>query len=238
MTRPGAGAAARSWGLRDVLVALALWLLLVLVGLVALLLLPPAIGTDPWLVVVLVVLPWVGLLGWPLLATSRWGCGPVRELRLRCTRSQALTGVFGGLVAVVCALVVAAVTAEVTGRVPTSAAGDLVADLASEGLGPVVVLALLSVVGAPLVEEVAFRGLLYGALEKAGRSTGTCVVVSAVVFAVFHLEPGRLPLLLVSGVVLGVVRARTGSTGAAVVAHVVNNAPGGIGLVVLAVSQQ
>lgn len=237
MIPPGAGAA-RTWGLRDVLVTFALWFLLVLGGLGLLLVLPGKLATSPWAVVALLALPWLGLLGWPLLATSRRGRGPVRELRLRCTRGQALVGVLGGLVAMVGALAVAAATAEVTGEVPTSAAGDLVADLASGGLAPVVALAVLSVVGAPLVEEVAFRGLLYGALEKAGRGAATCVLVSSVAFAVFHLEPDRLPLLLASGVVLGVVRARTGSTGAAVVAHVVNNVPAGIGLVALAVSQQ
>lgn len=238
MTAPGADPRPRAWGLRDVVLMFALWLLVALGGLGVLVLLPEGVATDPWVVVALVVLPWPVLLGWPLLVTARRGRGPVRELRLRCTWRQARVGVLGGLVAMVCALVVAGVTAEVTGEVPTSAAGDVVGDLLAGGLAPVVVLAVLAVVGAPLVEEVAFRGLLYGALEKAGRSAVTCVLVSSVAFALFHFEPERMPLLLVSGVVLGVVRARTGSTGAAVVAHVVNNVPSGIGLVVLAVSQQ
>lgn len=238
MTPPGARAATRSWGLPDVGVMLLLWLALLVGGLGVLVLLPDEVATDPWVVVALVVLPWPALLGWPLLATARRGRGPVRELRLRCTWRQARVGFLGGLVAMTLALVVAGLTAAVTGEVPTAAAGDLVGDLLSDGIAPVVALAVLAVIGAPLVEEVAFRGLLYGALEKAGRSTVTCVLVSSVAFALFHFEPERMPLLLVSGVVLGVVRARTGSTGAAVVAHVVNNVPSGIGLVALALSQQ
>jgi len=53
-------------------------------------------------------------------------------------------------------------------------------------------------------------------------------VITAAVFAAFHLEPTRLALLFVAGLVLGVVRYRTGSLTAPIVAHMVINAPAGI----------
>jgi membrane protease YdiL (CAAX protease family) len=49
-------------------------------------------------------------------------------------------------------------------------------------------------------------------------------VISAVVFAVIHLDPYRTPFTLVLGLALGFLRVRTGSLAACVVAHAVLNA--------------
>jgi len=82
--------------------------------------------------------------------------------------------------------------------------------------------------GAPIVEEIAFRGMLYGALAKAHINEHLVVLITALVFALFHFEPKRFLILFVIGIILGEVRRRTGSTSAAIVAHVVNNAPAAI----------
>jgi membrane protease YdiL (CAAX protease family) len=49
-------------------------------------------------------------------------------------------------------------------------------------------------------------------------------VVSALLFTLIHFEPVRIGVLLVIGLVLSVLRARTGRLGAPVIAHGVNNA--------------
>lgn len=75
---------------------------------------------------------------------------------------------------------------------------------------------------APLVEEVVFRGLLYGWL--AGR-WGTTVAwfVSSVLFAAAHIEPAHIILVLPLGLWFGWLRQRTDSLWPSLVAHSVNN---------------
>ena len=65
---------------------------------------------------------------------------------------------------------------------------------------------LLIAVGAPFVEEIAFRGLVWGAIVKRGWSPWVATVVAGVPFALLHVEPLRVAPLLAAGIVLGVVR--------------------------------
>lgn len=74
------------------------------------------------------------------------------------------------------------------------------------------VVALLLVVGCvgPLVEELFFRGALFGGVRRA-ESVGGAVVLSSVAFALSHLEwRNWLPLLVVA-FALGYLRAVSGS---------------------------
>jgi len=75
---------------------------------------------------------------------------------------------------------------------------------------------------APLVEELVFRGLLYGWL--AGR-WGTIVawIVSSLAFAAAHVEPAHAILVLPLGLWFGWLRRRTDSLWPSLVAHMVNN---------------
>lgn len=91
--------------------------------------------------------------------------------------------------------------------------------------GPLAVTAafLLLAVGAPLVEELFFRGLLQRALK---RRFGTVLAIggSAVLFGLAHFELLQLPALILFGVVLGVLAERTGRLGPGIVAHATFNA--------------
>jgi membrane protease YdiL (CAAX protease family) len=97
-----------------------------------------------------------------------------------------------------------------------------------------VLFVLMAMFGAPIVEEIAFRGLLYGALAKAHINEHLVVVITALVFALFHFEPKRFLILFAIGMILGEVRRRTGSTSAAIVAHAVNNTPAALFILVTA----
>lgn len=80
------------------------------------------------------------------------------------------------------------------------------------------ILALL----APLVEELVFRGLLYGWL--AGRwGQPVAFVVSSLAFAAAHVEPAHAVLVLPLGLWFGWLRWRTGSLVPSLVAHTINN---------------
>ena len=78
-------------------------------------------------------------------------------------------------------------------------------------------------IGAPIVEEIFTRGLLFASLRKRGLSAFWTVIVTSLVFAIAHFEPVRLPLIIAMALVLGIARARSGSTGVAIVGHAVNN---------------
>jgi len=82
-------------------------------------------------------------------------------------------------------------------------------------------LLLLSVL-APIVEELVFRGLLYGWI--AGRWGGTAgLVVSSLAFAAAHWEPAHIVLVLPLGFLFGWLRRRTDSLLPSLFSHIVNN---------------
>jgi membrane protease YdiL (CAAX protease family) len=91
--------------------------------------------------------------------------------------------------------------------------------------GGVVLLVLVVVVGAPLVEELTYRGLLQGAFTRRLDDT-VGIVLIAVWFALIHFQPVEIPGLFVVGLVLGLCAARTGRLGMSVLAHVAFNATG------------
>ncbi len=226
----------RTWGLGDAWTTLGLYVVFGLTAAGLISVLPDNPEADAWGIVLLLTVPWIGLAGWPLFATRTKGRGPVVELRLRGSAQQVGLGVVAGFAGLVLAGLVAALTQLVMGQPLVSSVGELADTMADASPWPLVVLALLAGFGAPVVEELAFRGLLYGALEKRGQAKAACVVISAVAFAMFHFEPARFPVLLVIGLTLSAVRAVTGSTRASIAAHMANNFPASISLLVLAFS--
>lgn len=75
---------------------------------------------------------------------------------------------------------------------------------------------------APLVEELVFRGLLYGWLESRWGG-GIAFVASSLAFAAAHVEPAHALLVLPLGLLFGLLRWRTGSLWPSLVAHMANN---------------
>lgn len=92
---------------------------------------------------------------------------------------------------------------------------------ADSGVGAFLALLVLGAVLVPVGEELLFRGLLQGWLRRFG--TAVAVVVSALVFGLAHGVNVVLPAAIVLGVVLGIVRERSGSIWPAVAGHAVNN---------------
>jgi sodium transport system permease protein len=89
------------------------------------------------------------------------------------------------------------------------------------GPGAIVVLALLPAI----CEEIMFRGFVLSGLRRGGGKVGP-ILVTSLMFAVFHLDPGRLAPTFLVGVVLGVVVVRSGSIFPAMLLHLVYNASG------------
>jgi uncharacterized protein len=75
----------------------------------------------------------------------------------------------------------------------------------------------------PVVEEILFRGLFYGAFEKRWGIRGA-ILSSALVFACVHLQLVEFLYLFCIGVILGWTRWRCGSLGLPIAIHGLNNA--------------
>lgn len=88
-----------------------------------------------------------------------------------------------------------------------------------------VLLVLMVVVGAPLVEELVYRGLVQRSLSNAvGASAG--LLLTAILFAIIHFSPVEYPGLFLAGLVFGGCVALTGRLGMAIVTHAAFNAAG------------
>lgn len=81
-------------------------------------------------------------------------------------------------------------------------------------------------VGAPIAEEVFFRGLLLSALRRR-LSDAPAIVVCGLLFGLAHAsgtEAAAIPALMIFGAILAYCAVRTGRLGAGIVAHMAFNA--------------
>jgi membrane protease YdiL (CAAX protease family) len=91
-----------------------------------------------------------------------------------------------------------------------------------------VVVGFSTMIGAPIVEELFFRGLLQQALARFRMGA---VILQGLIFGVVHVTPGEglgnvgiVGGLSAFGIVLGVAVRRTGRLGTAIVGHALFNA--------------
>lgn len=99
-------------------------------------------------------------------------------------------------------------------------------------------LIVMTTIGAPIMEEWLFRGVVYRALSEGtfgGRSRQSVIVatlVSAVLFALAHAEPLQFVGLLFLGIVLAQVLERTQRLVPSIVTHISFNTVAVISLIV------
>ncbi len=169
------------------------------------------------------IVPTALATGATLLVTKLRGNGPKIDLRWSYNRDDLRVGLKFGLIGLVCTTVAAAVWTRIVGEEnATSSLGRLVDNQAMPATAAVVLFLYVWLLG-PLFEEIIYRGLLWGALERLQWGRWAVFTLTTVIFAVSHLEPLRTSLLLVIGVPIGLARLYSGRLGASVVAHQVNN---------------
>ncbi len=78
------------------------------------------------------------------------------------------------------------------------------------------------VIIAPVIEELIFRGIVLHGLRK-NYSATTAVLVSAILFSLFHLNPWQMPATFVLGVLLGWLMIRSNNILLAILGHSLNN---------------
>ena len=104
---------------------------------------------------------------------------------------------------------------------------DIVNELGAGGdsLVVTILVGLLIVVGAPLSEEIFFRGFAFAGLNRA-MPIALAAVISTAVWASLHLGGGDVAVVIqlaVFGLVLSALYARTGTLWAPILAHAINN---------------
>ena len=157
---------------------------------------------------------WTGMVGAVVLASKRKGAGRLDEDFALATQLLLLPAI---------ALLLRPLLGEPEVSGP-------VRDLLDQSQGPAYLGLLASVaVGAPIVEELFFRGLLLRSLQRR-MPDAAAVAVSAVVFGLAHgstLPAEAVVLVIVSltafGAVLAFLALRTGRLGPGIVAHAVFN---------------
>jgi membrane protease YdiL (CAAX protease family) len=104
----------------------------------------------------------------------------------------------------------------------------------SEGPFAFALLLLFGAIVAPFVEELFFRGFLFG-MYKRRQPRWVAYVASSIPFTLLHAEPTRMDLSQIAGLSVGIlmlalllawVYDHTGSLYPGMLAHAVNNATG------------
>lgn len=92
-----------------------------------------------------------------------------------------------------------------------------------EGLSHTILGAFTISILAPILEEVMFRGAIQGCMLRNLRSARTAIIVSALIFGIFHMNPVQVVYATLLGIIFGWMYYRTGSLMSVIVGHVLNN---------------
>jgi uncharacterized protein len=203
------------WGIGDVFLGLFVWLLA---------------KVDAGLIdIVGLAGSWIGLIGY-LLLISRWkGLGSFRrDFGFRFKLIDVVLGAVAGFGAVLASAIVVGIVAQLFDSDPGANAKAIFSGQSANRFG-LVVLALMATFGAPLVEELFFRGLTLRAVERRfGAVVG--VIGSSAVFALLHWQGDSIgtALSLVGGiftygVVFALLARWQARLGPAIIAHMTVN---------------
>jgi uncharacterized protein len=207
------------WGLGAYLLVEAVFLLISALLAVAL---GGRLTSSAWAVALALTVPTVCAAGLAALITRLRGNGPRIDLGLTMTRRDVVVGVACGFAGLVITIPASVLYVAIVGTDASSAVGEAFGGVrASPALAILIFLVVVFV--APFCEEVVYRGLLWGAVERLGANRWWALAITTLVFALAHFEFSRTPLLLVVAIPIGIARVITGRLPAGVIAHQINN---------------
>ncbi|MDQ1434970.1 MAG: protease family protein [Actinomycetota bacterium] len=170
---------------------------------------------------------WTGLCLAAYAVTHRQPGGSIADLGLRApTGNEIGFGIGIGIVGIIAASRVAIVLRHLF---PDNGGSHLFVSRAPS-YALVITVGFLACVGAPIVEELFFRGLVQTVLIR-NLGTTPAIIVQAMLFGLAHFELGmtfdeaavRCGTVMVLGLFNGWLRVRTGRLGAGMVAHATYN---------------
>jgi membrane protease YdiL (CAAX protease family) len=138
-----------------------------------------------------------------------------RRLDMKVIRPRLVEGKPGRAIAI--GLLCGAGAGIVVGGLVSLLSGEFTSDqdmvaIASERLWiPTLAVVFVAVVAAPLIEEVLFRGLLVESFRTRGRTSA--ILMGAVAFSFWHLNPAALRYYVLMGFLLGFLYWRFGLAG-------------------------
>lgn len=211
---------ASRWGLGDAALAYMVGILASTVAVSVVIALGAETGTAVTLAAGVAGL-WVGFIGGPLVASRTRGDGrPVDEFGLRVRWADVPPGVVCGMAAqLVVVPVVSWPLQRLLGGDVSESARDL---LGPGGAGRWLIIAIV-IVGAPVAEELFFRGLLLRGFAR-HLSDPVAVIASSAVFGATHFQLLQFPGLFTAGLLFATLTWRSGRLGPAIIAHVAFNA--------------
>jgi uncharacterized protein len=236
-TAPTPGVEKSTWGLWEVVLGFGFSLVLSFVSFSAVL---GATGTSLenadllplWQQVLAQSGLWVGFIAVPLIVTNWKGRGLIWELRLRAKLRDFWVGLASG--AVLQIVIVYVLTAPLLWLLDKDledfeAPARELADRA-DGFVGVASFMVIICIGAPIAEEIFFRGFLLRGLLKRGMSPSVSVVVTGLAFGLTHFQPLQFLSLSVVGFAFGWLALRYDRLGPAIAAHMAFNLVAGVAL--------
>jgi membrane protease YdiL (CAAX protease family) len=190
------------------------------------------VGNGPpraWTLALALSVPTLLAAGTAVLITHLRGNGPRADLRLTWSWSDVRLGLLFGIGGLFVTLPASMLYLSIVGPDATSAVGEVFGDVRASLPLALVIFATVVFV-APLCEEIVYRGLLWGAVERLRVGRWVPLVVTTLLFALAHFEFTRTPLLLVVAIPIALARFYTGGLLASIVAHQVNNLLPGVAL--------
>lgn len=168
---------------------------------------------------------WLGFVGVPVAVAAVKGTGWIRDFRVWFKAIDLPVGIVAGIGAQL--ILVPLVSAPILWLTDTDIeklsepARDL-GDKANTSLGIFLLFAMVAI-GAPIAEELFFRGLLLRSIEKRFGTTWA-VIGSSVAFGATHFQPLQFAALTAAGLVFALLTVRKDRLGPAIVAHMAFNA--------------
>jgi membrane protease YdiL (CAAX protease family) len=181
-----------------------------------------SLTSSAWAIALALSVPTICAAGLAALITRIRGNGPRIDLGLTMNRRDVVVGVACGLAGLAITIPASVLYVAIVGADATSAVGEALGGIRATPALAVLIFVLVVFV-APFCEEVVYRGLLWGAVERLGANRWWALVITTFVFALAHFEFTRTPLLLVVAIPIGIARVITGRLPAGVIAHQINN---------------
>jgi membrane protease YdiL (CAAX protease family) len=188
------------WGMPDILIGLLCWLLLQI-----LVVLPIVALTKDETVISIggLIGGWIGMVGYLVFISRRKGLKSLRrDFGWDFRWVDPLIGFGLGIATIIVAGIVRVVVAQMFSE-PAGSNAERIFGGAEKNHALLLVLAMMAGIGAPIVEELFFRGLALRAIAKRfGTTVG--IIGSSLVFAVLHWQPGSFgsTVSLVSGILI------------------------------------
>lgn len=175
---------------------------------------------------------WLGFIGVPVWAAATKGAGWVADFRVRLRALDVPIGVAAGLAAQFVLVPLVSLPILWATNTDLDKLGEPARELADKATTPggIALFFLMVAIGAPIAEELFFRGLVLRSIEKRF-GTGWAIAGSSVAFGATHFQVLQFPALTAVGVVFALLAVKSGRLGPAILAHMAFNAATVISLV-------